>query len=278
MRFAYANIYRKDLPMTTQMLDTIGIGPWVFSPVTGILTRDQEERRLENRAAALLEFLCQNPGQLVTHEDIIAHVWDGRFVSPNSVAVVISDIRRALGDEARNPTFVETLPKRGYRLIGDVSRPKTEFIPSETELMKNTVKPFRLMGALVSIALLALVIFINLKSRTSTPYITPVFVTAVVNDTDDAKYTALASAVSELLSVEVARHDNLLIGPRPEAEVIVSGKLILWDGHPAVALHATSKGEGRTIWSGMASGPETLLPRQVSAEISKMAKVEDLSE
>lgn len=266
--------------MTQHTYDKIRIGPWMFSAQTGILTQGDVHERLENRAAALLEFLCHRSAELVTHKEIINHVWEGRFVSPNSVAVVISDIRRALGDEARKPTFIETLPKRGYRLVADVSyiygEDAKEEVSAETGDMRLSSIPAKkrhIMLAMMGSLIFAVVLVIaKLNAQPSPGPAIPVFVNGVVNETGDTQYAALTTAVSELLSVEVARHENLRIGPMEDATVIISGKLILWDGHPSVALHAVSTSDGQTMWSGMASGPETLLPRQVKAEVSKLSK------
>ena len=259
------------------MSDSIIIGAWGFSPATGLLRRDHQTQRLENRAAALLEFLCNSGGKLVSHSDIIEQVWEGRFVSPNSVAVVISDIRRALGDDAHKPEYIETLPKRGYRIIapvtlptnGDAAAPKTA---STSNVFNNVRRRTIGIGAIVTI-LVALTIIIpqNWSANRSTQSdLVLVAVTPVEDQTGDEQYAALTSAVSELLTVEVTRQDNFQVTPQSEATVIVSGRLILWDGHPAVALHAKSASNGRTLWSGMASGPETLLPKQVREEISKL--------
>src|SRR5436305_5360217 len=92
------------------------IGGWEFSPATGELRRRTDVRRLEPRAAKTLEMLCEANGELVSQEQLIAGVWQGRALSENSVAVVIGQLRRALDDDAREPRLIETIPKRGYRL------------------------------------------------------------------------------------------------------------------------------------------------------------------
>src|SRR3954464_1637110 len=92
------------------------IGAWEFSPATGELRRRTDLRRLEPRAAKALEMLCEAGGEVVSQEQLIDGVWQGRSLSENSVAVVIGQLRRALDDDAREPRLIETIPKRGYRL------------------------------------------------------------------------------------------------------------------------------------------------------------------
>jgi len=252
------------------MSATIKIADWTFAPDTGMLNSGAQSTRLEHRAAALLELLARAPGQLVSHSEIIEKVWGGRSVSPNSVAVVISDIRRALGDDPKAPRFVETLPKRGYRLIANAA-PEMASDPTPVEQAKSVPRL-----ALVALPLIAALVFMMgqfYNSQAPAVAALSVSVNAAVNETGDTQYDPLTASVTELLSVELARHETVSVSTRDDAAVIVSGKLILWDGHPSMSIHAQSAATGEIIWSGMASGPETLLPRQVRQEISEFAEL-----
>lgn len=64
-----------------------------------------------------LVLLAANAGHVVKKEELIETVWGRLAVSDHSVAMVISQLRRALRDDARAPTYIETITKRGYRLI-----------------------------------------------------------------------------------------------------------------------------------------------------------------
>lgn len=252
------------------MSATIKIANWTFAPDTGVLENGAQSTRLEHRAAALLELLARVPGQLVSHGEIIDKVWDGRSVSPNSVAVVISDIRRALGDDPKAPKFVETLPKRGYRLIAASQNAAGAADASELAGQVRNVP----MPALLALPLIAVLVYVMGQFYDTQPPVAEalsVSVSAATNETGDTQYDPLTASVTELLSVELARHEAVKVSTRSDASVIVSGKLILWDGHPSMSIHAESVATGEVIWSGMASGPETLLPRQVREEISEFA-------
>src|SRR5687767_9601318 len=85
------------------------IGGWTFRAGENELLKDGERRRLEDRAARTLELLCRRAGEAVAQDEIIAEVWNGRSQSPNSIPVVIGQLRKALGDDARSPRFIETL-------------------------------------------------------------------------------------------------------------------------------------------------------------------------
>src|ERR1044071_238743 len=100
------------------------IGGWDFSPATGELRRRSDVRRLEPRAPRALEMLCEADGEVVSQEQLIEGVWQGRVLSENSVAVVIGQLRKALDDDAREPKLIETIPKRGYRLRSGATEPE----------------------------------------------------------------------------------------------------------------------------------------------------------
>jgi predicted ATPase/DNA-binding winged helix-turn-helix (wHTH) protein len=74
------------------------------------------------KAFAVLKYLVERAGQLVTHEELLEGVWPDRMVEPQAVKKRILDVRNALGDCPKNPLFIETVPKRGYRFIAPVSK------------------------------------------------------------------------------------------------------------------------------------------------------------
>jgi tetratricopeptide (TPR) repeat protein/DNA-binding winged helix-turn-helix (wHTH) protein len=72
---------------------------------------------LPPRAMEVLLYLASNPGELVTHESILEHVWGHGHGSHEALSSTVSEIRHALGDHADKPKYVQTLPRRGYRLM-----------------------------------------------------------------------------------------------------------------------------------------------------------------
>ena len=81
--------------------------------------------RLESKAMRVLVYLVERAGSVVSREDLEAHIWPGRVVTEDAVTNAIAKLRRALGDQARHPHIIETIPKIGYRLIAEVL-PSTE--------------------------------------------------------------------------------------------------------------------------------------------------------
>jgi transcriptional activator of cad operon len=93
------------------------IGDWRFLPAAGELVGPQGTLRLEPKVAELLALLVAQPGLPVSREQIMQALWPGQVVGEDSLARAVFKLRQALGDDARSPRYVETLAKRGYRLI-----------------------------------------------------------------------------------------------------------------------------------------------------------------
>ena len=80
--------------------------------------------RLEPKAIELLLFLAQNPGRLVTKAEIQDVVWKDTSVTENALTRLVAQIRKGLGDDAREARYIETVPTRGYRFVAPLSGPR----------------------------------------------------------------------------------------------------------------------------------------------------------
>lgn len=78
--------------------------------------------RLEPKSCQLLHYLACRPGQLVSKEQLAAAVWPDSYASDDTLARTVSRLRTSLDDDARQPRYIETVPKRGYQLIAAVSQ------------------------------------------------------------------------------------------------------------------------------------------------------------
>jgi DNA-binding winged helix-turn-helix (wHTH) protein len=99
-------------------------GDFRFDPATGEVSRGELLfRRLPNQPARMLALLTSRPGEVVTREDLKQALWgDQTFVDFNAcLNYSARKIRIALGDDADCPTYLETVPRRGYRFIAQVS-------------------------------------------------------------------------------------------------------------------------------------------------------------
>jgi predicted ATPase len=81
----------------------------------------EERIRLAPKEFAVLHFLVEHAGRLVTEEELLAHVWPKVYVQPEAIKSQIHEIRKILGDDPKNPRFIETSARRGYRFIAPVA-------------------------------------------------------------------------------------------------------------------------------------------------------------
>ena len=96
------------------------IGSWQVDRTTNELARGGEVVRVEPKAMEVLTVLAGRAGQVVSREELFAAVWPGVVVGDEALTQAIIKLRRALGDDPRSPAYIETISKRGYRLIAPV--------------------------------------------------------------------------------------------------------------------------------------------------------------
>lgn len=91
---------------------------WQVQPQLGRISGPVGCVHLQPKAMQVLVCLARRAPEVVTKEALFRDVWQGVFVSDEALTYVIWELRKALGDDAKRPRFIETVPKRGYRLIG----------------------------------------------------------------------------------------------------------------------------------------------------------------
>jgi DNA-binding winged helix-turn-helix (wHTH) protein/Flp pilus assembly protein TadD len=100
--------------------DVIRVGPWRAVRATGELIRDDATERLEPKVMDLLFLLAGKPGRAFSKDEIMETLWPNVVVGDDTLARAVSRLRKALADDPKTPVYIETLPKRGYRLIAAV--------------------------------------------------------------------------------------------------------------------------------------------------------------
>jgi transcriptional activator of cad operon len=97
------------------------IGAWCVNPTSGQISRDGETARVEVRAMRLLLCLAEHAGEVVSIDDLLNQAWPEVIVTPDSVYQAVASLRRLLGDDPKRPTYIETVPRLGYRMVAMVS-------------------------------------------------------------------------------------------------------------------------------------------------------------
>ena len=241
------------------------IGHWTFVPSAHELRSGTARVRLQQRASATLSLLCERAGEVVSRQEIIDRAWGRQHLSPNSVAIVIGDLRRALGISEGEPGSIETVPKAGYRLASGSEAP--------------TVKPRGLPPAHRLIALLLVVAVLRALAFAFVPHgptKSEVAVGAIENAMGTDRYAPLLRACSETVLLELGRHSGefeIVESPPPNGagpDYVLLQRWVLWSGEPELVLVARDR-TGRTVWSGAIYGNENQFPSKISDKIGQFA-------
>lgn len=90
-------------------------------PVNARLQRNGKTVLLTPKAFSVLHYLVLHPQRLVTKKELLETIWAERYVGEAVIKVCVREIRKAIGDEAKSPHFIETVHTRGYRFIGEIT-------------------------------------------------------------------------------------------------------------------------------------------------------------
>ena len=99
---------------------TLSFGRYRLQPRGGLMCGDRNVR-LTPKALALLSFMADRPGEVIPKEELFGAVWPEVTVGDAALVTCIQELRKALGDDARRPRYIETLHRRGYRFIGKLA-------------------------------------------------------------------------------------------------------------------------------------------------------------
>src|SRR6202795_3490534 len=97
------------------------IGAWCVNPISGQISRQGKAVTLEARTMRLLLCLADRAGEIVSIEELLKQVWSGVIVTQDSVYQAVASLRRQLGDDAKEPAYIATVPRLGYRMVAAVS-------------------------------------------------------------------------------------------------------------------------------------------------------------
>ncbi len=105
---------------TIPLSKTWKVGEWTVRPSLRRIERAGVSRVIEPKVMDLLVLLASKPGEVIAHDEILGALWPGVVVGDDTLARSVSKLRRALGDDSKSPEYVETVSKRGYRIIAPV--------------------------------------------------------------------------------------------------------------------------------------------------------------
>lgn len=132
--------------------DSLSLGTLTFNPADKTLAGCEATVALEDKVAELLEYLWQRKGEVVSKEDMLETIWSGRSLSDQTVPVAISKIRKAIRETGGGDDLLQTVPKRGYRLVAE------EAGPAETNALaapRNSIRTWFLISLPIILVIVA---------------------------------------------------------------------------------------------------------------------------
>ncbi len=134
------------------MKEAFYLNQLLVDPNSNTITTNNKEKRIEPKVITLLCFLAENAQRVVSKEEIIAHLWQGVIVGDEAVTRLVFNLRNALGDDAKQPIFIETIPKKGYKFL---------VIPKVSERTSGNKSKAVVGITAVVLALVCILLFIN---------------------------------------------------------------------------------------------------------------------
>jgi transcriptional activator of cad operon len=207
----------------------VQIGEWLVDPALDTISRDAETQKLEPRTMRLLICLANSAGSVVSVDRLLSEVWSGVVVGSASVYQAVSQLRKILGDVDPNPTYITTVPRKGYRLIASV-RPIEPPSQSVTTTEPTVVMPdvpahvLRIRPIILGGAALAAVIligsFIWTRLQTASPFAgnpASIVVLPFIDLTAEKSDQAFCDGLTEELSNWLAQIPTLRVVARTSA-------------------------------------------------------------
>lgn len=204
----------------------VKVGEWWYLPERDKLVKLGSSGQVE--ATAELDNLCQNvinylivrAGDLVTKDELLEKVWGIRAVSDGRITRVIRVLRVALGDDSRTPLYIETVPKRGYRLVAklsteqeleDASAAEAHLNPADQTVASKpatTARGWFLWGLMLLPVLLAAFFWWFSSSEKHEPAVTPLWRYEPVTFLDGIEFYHSISPDEQFLAFSYASSPN----------------------------------------------------------------------
>src|SRR6476659_9973841 len=132
------------------------LGDWLVQPALCRLSKDGRTVQVRAKVMDLLAYLAARAGEVIPKDRLLDDVWGSQAISESALTRTVTELRQALGDDAEQPRLLETIPKRGYRLIAPVAPALEAVTPSASgqALPVSTRSKALLAAGAVAVALL----------------------------------------------------------------------------------------------------------------------------
>jgi TolB-like protein/DNA-binding winged helix-turn-helix (wHTH) protein/Tfp pilus assembly protein PilF len=190
------------------------VGAWTVAPELNSLERDQRTVHLEPKIMQVLVTLAEHPGEVLSKQHMLDRVWPETFVSDEVLTRSVSELRKVFEDNPREPTYIQTIPKSGYRLMAPVVEEAADHADALHVHRWRQKKKWMLLTAVAIILLTALGSFYLVSERRSAasrPRITSLAVLPLTNLSGDTSQDYFADGMTEELITDLSQISALKV-------------------------------------------------------------------
>jgi len=200
------------MPTKEDLFEGFTIGEWEVLPGHGVLRRGDREERPEPKVFEVLLSLASRDGNLVTRDDLVNDVWDGRPTTDEPINRCLSQLRGHLDDRARPHQYVETLQRRGYRLMKPVQLHK-ELEPARDDTVVTpgpSLRLWRIVAAVMALGFLA-TIALTMRTPGPDPGVHSVAILPIENLSGDPANQYIVDGIKNVLARRLSEIPELVI-------------------------------------------------------------------
>jgi len=190
-------------------------------PVKFKAWRGGEELVLEPKTLSVLIFLLENRGRLIEKEELLNAIWQDTFVTENAMAREIAKLRKALGDDAKEAKYIQTVHTKGYRFVAEVTAAELDGNGSSTTF-RDDGKPYNArpqtpirtvlyiaLGIIFAVIVISSIAYRRLSTGPSVDQISTIAVIPLINESGDAEMDYLSDGMTEALITNLSQIPHL---------------------------------------------------------------------
>ena len=229
-------------------------GEFTVDPDQKVLLRHGKPLLLAPKVLETLLTLVQNGGRIIEKEELMKRLWPDTFVEESNLTYCIVQLRKTLGDEARHPRYIETIPKRGYRFIVDVEEVLSDMGTMSNELrqgIKTHVVKSQPAANPISerVASIAVLPFLDLSPDRDQDYFCEGLADELINTLASLPNLHVASRTSSF-RFKSTTLDIREVGKRLNVNTVLEGSVRKAGSNFRITAQLISVIDGYQLWSG----------------------------
>ena len=242
----------QDVAPRSEPREAFHLGEWLVQPSLNRLSDGSRTIQIEPRAMDVLAYLALHAGRVVRREEILDAVWQRRFVADATLYHAVAELRRALGDDAQRPRFIETISKRGYRLIAPVSDREP---PPATPAAAASGDAGAPTGSVPGQPIVAVLPFVDMSPGRDQEYLCDGVAEEITNALAQLEGLGVAARTSAF-AFKGKIEDVREIGRRLAVDVVLEGSVRKAGDRLRVTVQLISVADGLHVWSQRFDGTD----------------------